>query len=207
LEEIQQLILKSKVLRKKRQLREAIEHLNEAHEIGVKQNSVEDLVDVHNQLILLHYQNNNIELFQKSFNFARTLAVKINYYRGLVETYMNKAWIETDNENFIEAITHASQALAIDEILENAPAFTTALYIISEANYKVGDLEKGDKYKQLYQQKLMKLTESEEQMLKSIEGLSKGIIKEEDLDTRVKQALDELDSFNKRRIRYVYRLY
>jgi tetratricopeptide (TPR) repeat protein len=195
LEEIQQLILKSKVLRKKRQLREAIEHLNEAHEIGVKQNSVEDLVDVHNQLILLHYQNNNIELFQKSFNFARTLAVKINYYRGLVETYMNKAWIETDNENFIEAITHASQALAIDEILENAPAFTTALYIISEANYKVGDLEKGDKYKQLYQQKLMKLTESEEQMLKSIEGLSKGIIKEEDLDTRVKQALDELDSF------------
>lgn len=195
MEEIQQLILKSKVLRKKRQLREAIEHLNEAHEIGVKQNSVEDLVDVHNQMILLHYQNNNIELFQKSFNFARTLAAKINYYRGLVETYMNKAWIETDNENFIEAITHASQALAIDEILENAPAFTTALYIISEANYKVGDLEKGDKYKQLYQQKLMKLTESEEQMLKSIEGLSRGIAKEEDLDARVKQALDELDSF------------
>ncbi|MFX0184838.1 MAG: hypothetical protein ACFE95_17280 [Candidatus Hodarchaeota archaeon] len=195
MEEIQKLILKSKVLRKKKQLREAIEHLNEAHEIGVKQNSVEDLVDVHNQLILLHYQNNNIELFQKSFNFARTLAVKINYYRGLVETYMNKAWIETDNENFIEAITHASQALAIDEILENAPAFTTALYIISEANYKVGDLEKGDKYKQLYQQKLMRLTESEEQMLRSIEGLSRGITKEEDLDARVKQALDELDSF------------
>ncbi|MFX0152773.1 MAG: hypothetical protein ACFFAJ_18475 [Candidatus Hodarchaeota archaeon] len=195
MEEIQRLILKSKALRKKRQIREAIELLNKAHEIGIQQNAVDDLVDVHNQLLLLHYQNNNLDMFQKSFNFARTLAVKINYNRGLVETYMNKAWIETDNENFIEAITHASQALAIDEILENAPAFTTALYIISEANYKVGDLEKGDKYKQLYQQKLMRLTESEEEMLKSIEGLSVGMTKEEDLDARVKQALNELDSF------------
>ncbi|MHA1993296.1 MAG: hypothetical protein ACW97Z_02025 [Candidatus Hodarchaeales archaeon] len=108
---------------------------------------------------------------------------------------MNKAWIETDNKNFIEAITHASQALAIDEILESATAFTTALYIISEANYSVGDSVKGDKYKSLYQQKLMKLTENEEQVLRSIEGLSVGITKEEDLDSRVKQALQELDSF------------
>ena len=108
---------------------------------------------------------------------------------------MNKGWIETDNKNFIEAITHASQALAIDEILSNASAFTTALYIISEANYQVGDIERGDKYKELYQQKLMKLTESEEQVLKNIEGLSMGMTKEEDLDSRVKQALNELDSF------------
>ncbi|MHA1331073.1 MAG: hypothetical protein ACTSR2_08355, partial [Candidatus Hodarchaeales archaeon] len=109
--------------------------------------------------------------------------------------FMNKAWIETENSNFIEAITHASQALAIDEILENANAFTTALYIISEANYKVGDMEKGDKYKKLYQQKLMQLTAAEEEMIRSIEGLSVGMTKEADLDARVRQALDELDSF------------
>lgn len=195
MEEIQKLILKAKASRMRKSYTEAIQLLNQAHEIGVKENAVEDLVDVHNQLILNHYLNNNAEMFQKSFNFARTLAVKINYNKGLVETYMNKAWIETDNQNFIEAITHASQALAIDEILVNSPAFTTALYIISEANYKVGDLEKGDKYKELYQRKLMKLTETEEQMLKSIEGLGKEVTKEEDLDSRVRQALEELDSF------------
>jgi len=41
----------------------------------------------------------------------------------------------------------------------------------------------------------MKLTEDEERMLKSIEGLSVGMTKEDDIDSRVKQALDELDSF------------
>ena len=111
--------------------------------IGITNNEVENLVDIHNQLMLLHYQNNDSESFQKSFKFARTLAARINYNKGLVESYMNKAWIETDNRNFIEAITHASQALAIDEILESATAFTTALYIISEANYSVGDIVKG----------------------------------------------------------------
>ncbi|UCE14380.1 MAG: hypothetical protein JSV04_04180 [Candidatus Heimdallarchaeota archaeon] len=195
MEELQELILKAKSLKQRRDYKGAIDLLNQAHEIGVKNNAVEQLVDVHNQLILLHYQNDDLALFQKSFNFARTLASKINYYRGLVETFMNKAWIETDNKNFIEAITHATEALAIDEILQNASAFTTALYIISEANYKVGDIEKGDKYKKLYQKKLMKLTDDEEKMLKSIEGLSVGMTKEEDLDSRVKQALAELDSF------------
>ncbi len=38
-------------------------------------------------------------------------------------------------------------------------------------------MEKGDKYKKLYQHKLMKLTQSEEQVLKSIEGLSVGMKK------------------------------
>jgi tetratricopeptide (TPR) repeat protein len=195
LEEIQKLIIRAKALKQRNEVTEAIKLLNQAHEMGVRENAVEELVDVHNQLILLHYLDNNPDLFQKSFNFARTLAYKINYNRGLVETYMNKAWIETDNENFIEAITHASQALAIDEIVENSPAFTTALYIISEANYKVGDRERGEKYKQLYQRHLMKLTEQEEQLLRSIEGIGAGITKEDDIDTRVKQALDELDSF------------
>jgi tetratricopeptide (TPR) repeat protein len=195
LEDIKSLIIKAKALKQDKQVSEAISLLNQAHEIGIANNEVENLVDIHNQLMLLHYQNNDSESFQKSFKFARTLAARINYNKGLVESYMNKAWIETDNKNFIEAITHASQALAIDEILESATAFTTALYIISEANYSVGDNVKGDKYKQLYQQKLMKLTESEEQVLKSIEGLSVGMTKEEDLDSRVKQALQELDSF------------
>ncbi|MHA2112019.1 MAG: hypothetical protein ACXADW_15045 [Candidatus Hodarchaeales archaeon] len=54
---------------------------------------------------------------------------------------------------------------------------------------------KGDKYKKLYQHKLMKLTQSEEQVLKSIEGLSVGMKKGTDLDSRVVQALQELDSF------------
>jgi tetratricopeptide (TPR) repeat protein len=195
LEDIQGLILKAKALKQRKEIKDAIQLLNQAHEIGIANNDVERLVDIHNQLILLHYQNNDQDSFQKSFKFARTLAARINYNRGLVESYMNKAWIETDNKNFIEAITHASQALAIDEILSNASAFTTALYIISEANFRVGDIERGDKYKELYQQKLMKLTESEEQVLKSIEGLTVGITKEEDLDSRVKQALNELDSF------------
>ena len=193
--DIQNLILKAKSLKQQKDIGKAIDLLNQAHEIGIANNDVERLVDIHNQLILLHYQNNDPESFQKSFKFARTLAARINYNKGLVESMMNKAWIETDNKNFIEAITHASEALAIDEILENASAFTTALYIISEANYSVGDIAKGDKYKELYQQKLMKLTESEEQVLRSIEGLSVGITKEEDLDSRVKQALHELDSF------------
>ena len=195
MEDIKELIIKAKALKQSKQVTEAIELLNKAHEIGISTNDVENLVDIHNQLMLLHYQNNDPESFQKSFKFARTLSARINYNKGLVESYMNKAWIETDNKNFIEAITHASQALAIDEILENATAFTTALYIISEANYSVGDMEKGDKYKKLYQHKLMKLTESEEQVLKSIEGLSVGMKKETDLDSRVVQALRELDSF------------
>ncbi len=193
--ELEEYILKAKALKQQREYKKAIELLNKAHEMGVKNNAVEDLVDVHNQLILLHYQNNDPERFQKSFNFARTLALKINYNRGLVEAYMNKAWIETDNQNFIEAITHATQALSIDEILENANAFTTALYIISEANYKAGDFKMGEKYKKLYQQKLMELTTTEEEMLRSIQGLGEGITKEEDLDARVRQALEELDSF------------
>ncbi len=195
MEDIKELIIKAKALKQSKQVTEAITLLNKAHEIGISTNDVENLVDIHNQLMLLHYQNNDPDSFQKSFKFARTLAARINYNRGLVESYMNKAWIETDNRNFIEAITHASQALAIDEILENATAFTTALYIISEANYSVGDMEKGDKYKKLYQHKLMKLTQSEEQILKSIEGLSVGMKKETDLDSRVIQALQELDSF------------
>ena len=195
MEDIKELIIKAKALKQSKQVTEAISLLNKAHEIGISTNDVENLVDIHNQLMLLHYQNNDPESFQKSFKFARTLSARINYNKGLVESYMNKAWIETDNKNFIEAITHASQALAIDEILENATAFTTALYIISEANYSVGDMEKGDKYKKLYQHKLMKLTQSEEQVLKSIEGLSVGMKKETDLDSRVVQALQELDSF------------
>ena len=195
MEDIKELIIKAKALKQRKQVTDAIQLLNQAHEIGISTNDVENLVDIHNQLMLLHYQNNDPESFKKSFKFARTLAARINYNRGLVESYMNKAWIETDNRNFIEAITHASQALAIDEILENATAFTTALYIISEANYSVGDMEKGDKYKKLYQHKLMKLTQSEEQILKSIEGLSVGMKKETDLDSRVTQALQELDSF------------
>ncbi|MHA1978903.1 MAG: tetratricopeptide repeat protein [Candidatus Hodarchaeales archaeon] len=195
MEDIKGLIIKAKALKQSKQVTEAISLLNKAHDIGISTNDVENLVDIHNQLMLLHYQNNDPESFQKSFKFARTLSARINYNKGLVESYMNKAWIETDNKNFIEAITHASQALAIDEILENATAFTTALYIISEANYSVGDMEKGDKYKKLYQHKLMKLTQSEEQVLKSIEGLSVGMKKETDLDSRVVQALQELDSF------------
>ncbi|MFX0015171.1 MAG: hypothetical protein ACFFB2_10240 [Promethearchaeota archaeon] len=195
MEELKELILKAKALKQRREIKKAIDLLNQAHKIGVKNEAVEDLVDVHNQLILLHYQNNDQEMFQKSCNFARTLAAKINYNRGLVETFMNMAWVQTDNRNFVEAIAHASQALALDDILDNASAFTTALYIISEANYSVGDREKGDKYKELYQRKLMKLTDTEEKMLKSIEGLSVGMTKEDDIDKRVKQALEELDSF------------
>lgn len=195
MEELKEFIIKAKALKQRREYQRAIEILNQGHEIGVKNEAVEDLVDIHNQLILLHYQNDDLEMFQKSYNFARTLALKINYNRGLVETFMNMAWVQTDNRNFVDAITHASQALAIDDILDNASAFTTALYIISEANYSVGDIEKGDKYKELYQKKLMKLTEDEERMLKSIEGLSVGMTKEDDIDSRVKQALDELDSF------------
>ncbi|MFW9904937.1 MAG: hypothetical protein ACFFFH_11435 [Candidatus Thorarchaeota archaeon] len=195
MEELKEIVIKAKALKQRREYQKAIELLNKGHEIGVKNEAVEDLVDIHNQLILLHYQNNDLEMFKKSYNFARTLALKINYNRGLVESFMNMAWVQTDNRNFVEAITHASQALAIDDILDNASAFTTALYIISEANYSVGDIEKGDKYKELYQKKLMKLTESEERMLRSIEGLSVGMTKEDDIDTRVKQALDELDSF------------
>jgi tetratricopeptide (TPR) repeat protein len=195
MEELKEIIIKAKALKQRREYQKAIDLLNHGHEIGVKNEAVEDLVDIHNQLILLHYQNNDLEMFQKSYNFARTLALKVNYNRGLVESFMNMAWVQTDNRNFVEAITHASQALALDDILDNASAFTTALYIISEANYSVGDIEKGDKYKELYQKKLMKLTESEERMLKSIEGLSVGMTKEDDIDSRVKQALDELDSF------------
>ncbi|MFX1284401.1 MAG: hypothetical protein ACFFB5_12135 [Promethearchaeota archaeon] len=195
MEELQERIIKAKALRKREKIKEAINVLNEGHDIGVKNNAVEDLVDIHNQLILLHYQNNDPVMFEKSYNFARTLAARINYNKGLVETFMNKAWVETDNRNFLEAITEATQALSIDDILDNASAFTTALYIISEANYSVGDIEKGDKYKELYQKKLMKLTEGEEKMLRSIEGLSVGMTKEEDIDARVRQALDELDSF------------
>ncbi len=195
MEELKEIILKAKALKQRRQYKEAIRVLNEGHEVGVKNNAVEDLIDIHNQLILLYYQDNDPAMFQKSYNFSRTLAVKVGYNSGLVEAFMNKAWVETDNKNFMDAIIHASEALAIDEILENASAFTTALYIISEANYKVGDIEKGDKYKQLYQKKLMRLTDSEEEMLRSIEGLSVGMTKEEDLDTRVMQALEELDSF------------
>lgn len=195
MEELKEIILRAKAFKQRREYKNAIEILNEGHEIGIKNEAVEDLVDIHNQLILLHYQNDDLDKFQKSYNFARTLALKINYARGLVESFMNMAWVQTDNRNFVEAITHASQALAIDDILDNASAFTTALYIISEANYSVGDIKKGDKYKELYQKKLMKLTGSEEKMLRSIEGLSVGMTKEEDLDSRVSRALEELDSF------------
>ncbi|MHA2075364.1 MAG: hypothetical protein ACW97X_12155 [Candidatus Hodarchaeales archaeon] len=195
MEELQTIIVRAKALKQKKELKEAISLLEKAHEIGVKYNAVEDLVDVHNQLILLYYQDTNPEKFSKSYNFARTLAVKINYSRGLVETYMNMAWVETDSENFIEAVTHATQALSIDDILENSSAFTTCLYVISEANFKIGDHKMGEKYQKLYQRKLMQLSDSEEQMLKKIPELGKGMTKEEDLDTRVRQALDELDSF------------
>ncbi|MFW9856778.1 MAG: hypothetical protein ACFFFG_17145 [Candidatus Thorarchaeota archaeon] len=195
IEEIKTLLLKAKAQKQRNNITEAIELLNQAHEIGIQNNAVEDLVDIHNQLILLHYLNNDTDRFRKSYNFSRTLALRINYNRGLVETFMNIAWIETDNKNFVEAITHASEALALDDILDNAPAFTTALYIVSEANYHVGDIEKAEKYKRLYQKQLMKLTEQEEQMIRSIEGLATGISTENDLDARVRQALDELDSF------------
>jgi tetratricopeptide (TPR) repeat protein len=195
MEELQNIIVRAKALKQKKELKEAISLLEKAHEIGVKNNAVEDLVDVHNQLILLYYQDTNPEKFSKSYNFARTLAAKINYSRGLVETYMNMAWVETDSENFIEAVTHATQALSIDDILENSSAFTTCLYVISEANFKIGDHKMGEKYQKLYQRKLMQLSDSEEQMLKKIPELGKGMTKEEDLDTRVRQALDELDSF------------
>jgi tetratricopeptide (TPR) repeat protein len=195
MEELQNIIVRAKALKQKKELKDAISLLEKAHEIGVKYNAVEDLVDIHNQLILLYYQDTNPEKFSKSYNFARTLAVKINYSRGLVETYMNMAWVETDSENFIEAVTHATQALSIDDILENSSAFTTCLYVISEANFKIGDHKMGEKYQKLYQRKLMQLSDSEEQMLKKIPELGKGMTKEEDLDTRVRQALDELDSF------------
>ncbi len=195
MEELQNIIIRAKALKQRKDIKEAIQILKKAHEIGVKNNAVEDLVDIHNQLILLHYQDNDAESFSKSYNFARTLAAKINYNRGLVETYMNMAWVETDSENFIEAVTHATQALSIDEILENSSAFTTCLYVISEANFKIGDTKMGEKYRKLYQRKVMELTSSEEEMLRSIEGLGQGMTREEDLDARVRQALDELDSF------------
>lgn len=195
MEELQNIIIRSKALKQRKNYKAAIQLLMEGHAIGVKNNAVEDLVDIHNQLILLHYQNNDPENFSKSHNFARTLAAKINYFRGLVETYMNMAWVETDGGNFIEAVTHATQALSIDEILTNSTAFTTCLYVISEANFKIGDHKMGEKYQKLYQRKLMELSSGEEEMLKSIEGLGQGMTKEEDLDNRVKQALNELDSF------------
>lgn len=195
MEELQNIIVKAKALKQRKDIKEAISLLEKAHDIGVENNAVEDLVNIHNQLILLYYQNADPDKFSKSYNFARTLAAKINYSRGLVETYMNMAWVETDSENFIKAVTHATQALSIDEILENSSAFTTCLYVISEANFKIGDQEMGVKYQKLYQRKLMQLSTSEEEMLKKIPELSKGMIKEEDLDSRVRQALDELDSF------------
>lgn len=195
MEELQNIIVKAKALKQRKEIKEAISLLEKAHEIGVENNAVEDLVDIHNQLILLYYQNSDPEKFSKSYNFARTLAAKINYSRGLVETFMNMAWVETDSENFIEAVSHATQALSIDEILENSTAFTTCLYVISEANFKIGDEKMGVKYQKLYQRKLMQLSTSEEEMLKKIPELSKGMTKEEDLDSRVRQALDELDSF------------
>jgi len=195
MEELQNIIIRAKALKQRKDFKTAIKLLMEGHTIGVKNNAVEDLVDIHNQLILLHYQDNDPESFSKSHNFARTLAAKINYNRGLVETYMNMAWVETDGGNFIEAVTHATQALSIDEILTNSTAFTTCLYVISEANFKIGDHKMGEKYQKIYQRKLMELSSGEEEMLKSIEGLGQGMTKEEDLDSRVKQALDELDSF------------
>ncbi len=195
MEELQNIIVKAKALKQRKDIKEAISLLEKAHEIGVEKNAVEDLVDIHNQLVLLYYQNTDPDKFSKSYNFARTLAAKINYSRGLVETFMNMAWVETDSENFIEAVSHATQALSIDEILENSSAFTTCLYVISEANFKIGDQKMGVKYQKLYQRKLMQLSTSEEEMLKKIPELSKGMTKEEDLDSRVRQALDELDSF------------
>ena len=195
MEELQNIIVKAKALKQRKEIKEAISLLEKAHEIGVENNAVEDLVDIHNQLVLMYYQNSDPEKFSKSYNFARTLAAKINYSRGLVETFMNMAWVETDSENFIEAVSHATQALSIDEILENSSAFTTCLYVISEANFKIGDEKMGVKYQKLYQRKLMQLSTSEEEMLKKIPELSKGMTKEEDLDSRVRQALDELDSF------------
>ncbi len=195
MEELQNIIGKAKALKQRKEIKEAISLLEKAHEIGVENNAVEDLVDIHNQLVLMYYQNSDPEKFSKSYNFARTLAAKINYSRGLVETFMNMAWVETDSENFIEAVSHATQALSIDEILENSSAFTTCLYVISEANFKIGDEKMGVKYQKLYQRKLMQLSTSEEEMLKKIPELSKGMTKEEDLDSRVRQALDELDSF------------
>jgi len=87
MEELKEFIIKAKALKQRREYQRAIEILNQGHEIGVKNEAVEDLVDIHNQLILLHYQNDDLEMFQKSYNFARTLALKINYNRGLVETF------------------------------------------------------------------------------------------------------------------------
>ncbi|MHA1941541.1 MAG: hypothetical protein ACW97P_07425, partial [Candidatus Hodarchaeales archaeon] len=74
MEDIQGLILKAKALKQRKEIKDAIQLLNQAHEIGIANNDVERLVDIHNQLILLHYQNNDQDSFQKSFKFARTLA-------------------------------------------------------------------------------------------------------------------------------------
>ena len=75
MEELKELIVKAKAFKQRREYQRAIELLNQGHEIGVKNEAVEDLVDIHNQLILLHYQNNDLSMFQKSYNFARTLAL------------------------------------------------------------------------------------------------------------------------------------
>lgn len=193
MDEITQLINKADNLKGQQKLDEAIKTLREAHEIAVKSEAATTLVDIHNKLMLLFFLINDKKRFEQSHKFARTLALKIKYNRGLVETFMNKAWIATENKNFIEAIMEASHALEFDEILSNSPAFTTALYIISEANYSVGHKEKGDKYKQLYQKKLFELSDSEENKLDKIKRLSSGITKENMLE-RVASAMDELDT-------------
>jgi hypothetical protein len=75
LEDIKELIIKAKALKQSKQVTEAISLLNKAHEIGISTNDVENLVDIHNQLMLLHYQNNDPESFQKSFKFALGLII------------------------------------------------------------------------------------------------------------------------------------
>ncbi|MHA2343185.1 MAG: hypothetical protein ACXADW_15040 [Candidatus Hodarchaeales archaeon] len=82
MEDIKALIIKAKALKQSKQVTEAISLLNKAHDIGISTNDVENLVDIHNQLMLLHYQNNDPESFQKSFKFAGSkLIIRISLKR------------------------------------------------------------------------------------------------------------------------------
>ena len=65
MQEISDLILKAKALKQRKEYSQAITLLNRAHELGVENNAVQELVDIHNQLILLHYQNNDTTSFTK----------------------------------------------------------------------------------------------------------------------------------------------
>ena len=84
-DDILELIIKAKKSMQKEKITEAINILNHAHEIGVRGSAVENLVDIHNLLTLLHYQKNDAVSFLKSLNFANTLATKVDYKRGLNE--------------------------------------------------------------------------------------------------------------------------